>query len=126
MTNKKFLLICGFLFLSNFLHSQNNIETLERMHKSVMDDREKESNAREIVMNYYYKTKDIVRENSNKLTQAEYDELNNYQSRNWKQITDAIRNFYGNSYYNFYSQKREFLEKYREGVLDRLYRYINK
>lgn len=121
---KKTLIVLSIFLISNLCKAQSEIETLEKMYNMVQNDRERESKAKDLVMSYYYGTKDKVREKSDKLTQEEYDNLNSYQTRYWSQITNAIRDYYGSSYSKFYAQKKDFLEKYREDVLDKLYKYI--
>jgi len=122
---KTFLILTVILF-SQFSFAQSEIETLEKMHRMVMNDRANETKAKELVWNYHTSAKQKVREKSGKLTQAEYDNISNYQKITWNQITNAIREYYGGSYSKFYAQKREFLEEYKEEVLDRLYKYIYK
>lgn len=120
----KILLLVSFIFICNFTYAQSEIETLEKMYRMVENDRESETQAQELVQNYYYNTKDKIRENSGKLTKEEYNDLSKYQNIFWKQITDTIRDYYSGSYSKFYSQQRKLLEQYREGILDRLYKYI--
>ncbi|WP_299399109.1 hypothetical protein [uncultured Gelidibacter sp.] len=121
---KTTLILLAVIFISNASYAQSEIETLEKMYNMVQNDREKEAKAKELVWSYYSQTKEKVRKESGKLTQDEYDSLNNYQSRNWNQITNAIRDNFRNNYSKFYSQKKQFLEDYREDVLDKLYKYI--
>lgn len=121
---KKILILLSIVLLSNVTVAQNDIETLEKMYRMVENDRARESQARDLVMSYYYDLKDKVREKSDRLTREEYNYLNKSMNMTWNQITNAIRDNYGSSYYEFYSQQRGFLEKFREGILDKLYEYI--
>jgi len=121
---KKTLILLSIILLSNLSFAQSEIETLEKMYNMMENDRAKESKAQEIVMSYYYDTKDKIREKSDRLTQNEYNSLNKSMNMTWNQIKSAIRSNYGNSYSKFYSQKRDFLEEWREDTLDKLYKYI--
>jgi uncharacterized protein YoxC len=121
---KKTLIVLSIFLFSNLCKAQSEIETLEKMYNMVQNDREREVKAKDLVMSYYYGTKDKIREKSDKLTQEEYDALNKSLNMTWNQITNAIRENFGNSYSKFYSQKKDFLERFREDSLDKLYKYI--
>ncbi len=118
---KTFFVFIIILFFSNIISSQNDIETLEKMYEMVQNNADRESKARDIVMSYYYDTKDKVKEKSDKLTKEEYEELNLYQKMLWSKIKMYINDFYNGSYSKYYEKNKRYLEDYRETILDKLY-----
>jgi len=118
-------LILTVIFFSQFSFSQSENEYSEKLYRMLMNDRANETKAKELVWNYHTSARQKVREKRGKLTQVEFDNISNYQRIFWKNlVVDKIREYYDGSYSKFYAQNREFLEEYKESVLDMLYKYI--
>lgn len=122
----KIMIVTIFIFFTTSSVTQNDLETLEKMHHMVENKRANESKAREIIWSYNTYLKDVIREKRGELTQKEFDYLNDWIEMTWGQIIEHIKTNNNGSYAKFYNQQGEFLLNHKKKVLDKLYAYINK
>ena len=103
-------------------HQMRDLEIMEKLSKEVENDKKTEFEAKKIVLNFYYDTKNLVRERYQSLTDVEQDELDKAQKFLWEaQVVNALKIYKGLGYKGFLDKEYNMLLRYNEAILDLLY-----
>ena len=104
------------LFFCQTPAQMRDLLIMEKLAKEVENDKKNEFEAKKVVLNFYFETKNQARESYKYLSEFEKDEMNKAQKYLWE--AQIVRKFeIYRKYKYFLSEESNMLSKYNEAIM---------